>query len=333
MALPATEHLSRLLAMVPYLLDHQGVGVAEAAARFDITEDELVGDLQLLFLCGTPGHMPDDLIEADWESGHVYLGNAEELSKPVRLSMDEALTLIVGLRMLADVPGLHDRDAVDSALAKLVEATGGLSAARTVGLDTADTGSADVLATVQEALRGNKRVRISYLVPQRDEVTERDVDPMTLTSTDGQWYFEGWCHRAEAVRLFRTDRITAAAVLDVDGTPPDDAELRDLSTGIFTPSPTDISVTMELEPDAGWVAEYYPVDEITDLGGGRQRIVLRTADTGWLPQLLLRLGGAARVIEPASIESDAVTAARQALRQYETANPADGDDSDEVAGS
>lgn len=317
MALPATEHLSRLLAMVPYLLEHQGVGVSEAAARFDITEDELVDDLQLLFLCGTPGHMPDDLIEADWESGHVYLGNADELSKPVRLSMDEALTLIVGLRMLAEVPGLHDRDAVDSALAKLVEATGGLSAARTVGLDVPDAGSADVLATLQEALRTTRRVRISYLVPQRDEVTERDVDPMTLTSTDGQWYFEGWCHRAAAVRLFRTDRITAARVLDIDGTPPEGAELRDLSTGIFTPSPTDISVTLELEPGAAWVAEYYPTDEIIDWGGGRQRIVLRTADTGWLPQLLLRLGGAARVIEPSSVESDAVDAARHALRQYD----------------
>lgn len=317
MTMSATEHLSRLLAMVPYLLEHQGIGLPEAAARFDITEDELVDDLQLLFLCGTPGHMPDDLIEADWESGHVYLGNADELSKPVRLSMDEALTLIVGLRMLADVPGLHDRDAVDSALAKLVDATGGLSAARTVGLDAGGSGSADVLATLQDALRQTKRVRISYLVPGRDEVTERDVDPMTLTSTDGRWYFEGWCHRAAAVRLFRTDRITAATRLDADGTPPDGAEMRDLSTGIFTPSPTDISVTMDLDPDAAWVAEYYPTDDIVDLGDGRQRIVLRTADTGWLPRLLLRLGGSARVIEPQAIEDDAARDARRALGQYE----------------
>lgn len=316
MALPATEHLSRLLAMVPYLLDHQGIGLTEAAARFDISEDELVDDLQLLFLCGTPGHMPDDLIEADWESGHVYLGNADELSKPVRLSMDEALTLIVGLRMLADVPGLDGKDAVDSALAKLAAATGGLSAARTVGVDAADAGNADILATLQRALRDTKRVRISYLVPARDEVTERDVDPMTLTSTDGRWYFEGWCHRAADVRLFRTDRITAATVLDAPGTPPADAEPKDLSTGIFVPAATDTAVTVELEPDAAWVAEYYPTDEDVDLGDGRRRIILRTADTGWLRRLLLRLGGSATVIEPADIQRGAVEDARSALENY-----------------
>ncbi|GAB3567041.1 helix-turn-helix transcriptional regulator [Spelaeicoccus albus] len=316
MTLPATDHLSRLLAMVPYLLDHQGIGLSDAAARFDITEDELVDDLQLLFLCGTPGHMPDDLIEADWESGHVYLGNADELSKPVRLSMDEALTLIVGLRMLADVPGLAGKDAVDSALAKLVEATGGLSAARTIGVDAAEAGSADVLATLQRALGATRRVHISYLVPARDEVTERDVDPMTLTSTDGHWYFEGWCHRAADVRLFRTDRITAAELLDIDGTPPERAEPKDLSTGIFVPASTDTAVTMELEPEAGWIAEYYPTDEDVDLGNGRRRIVLRTADTGWLRRLLPRLGGAATVIEPAEIQDGAVEAARSALNRY-----------------
>lgn len=108
----ATERLSRLLAMVPYLLARQGIPLAEAAAQFGISERQLVKDLELLFVCGTPGHMPDDLIEAEWDTGHVYLGNADAIARPLRLGVDEALALIVGLRTLGEVPGLDRKSVV-----------------------------------------------------------------------------------------------------------------------------------------------------------------------------------------------------------------------------
>ncbi|WGW13624.1 WYL domain-containing protein [Saxibacter everestensis] len=314
---PAPDHLSRLLAMVPYLLDHQGVALSETAKHFGISEDDVVSDLELLFVCGTPGHMPDDLIEADWESGQVFLGNAEELAKPVRLSFDEALSLIVGLRTLADVAGLHDRESLDSALAKLTEATGDSSAAaRSVRVDLDSAGAENVIADLRRALSTSRRVHIKYLVPQRDEVTERDVDPMRLLTSDGQWYLEGWCHRAEDVRLFRTDRISDIEVLNVAGTPPASARSRNLDKGIFAPSETDIEVTLELDPQSAWIAEYYPIQTSRDLPEGRLEVTLRTADTAWLGPLLLREGGSARVVNPPGINLDAAQVARAALTRY-----------------
>src|SRR5664280_2630678 len=122
-ALPesAGQRLARLLALVPWLLKHQGVPLRDAAAVFGVGEDQLVADLELLFVCGTPGHLPDDLIEADWENGRVYLGNADAIARPLRLSVDEAVTLIVGLRTLSAAPGVEN--AVQRALAKLEAAT------------------------------------------------------------------------------------------------------------------------------------------------------------------------------------------------------------------
>ena len=46
--------LSRLLDMVPWLLAHQGVPLEDAAAEFGVSTDQLVADLELLFVCGTP---------------------------------------------------------------------------------------------------------------------------------------------------------------------------------------------------------------------------------------------------------------------------------------
>ena len=104
----ATTRLSRLLTMVPWLMNRQGIDIEEAARTLGVSRAQIEADLELLFVCGTPGHMPDDLIEAEWEQGRVYIRNADAIAKPLRFTRDEALALTIGLRTLLDAPGLQD---------------------------------------------------------------------------------------------------------------------------------------------------------------------------------------------------------------------------------
>src|SRR5450755_4930546 len=132
----ATEQLPRLLSLVPYLLTRPGARMAEVARTFGVTEEQIARDLELIYMCGLPGYFPGDLIEVDiTASGRITVSNADPMSRPLRLSRDEALPLIVGLRMLADLPGLRDRDAVDSALAKLEDAAGEAAANAAISVD------------------------------------------------------------------------------------------------------------------------------------------------------------------------------------------------------
>jgi proteasome accessory factor C len=311
----ATERLSRLLAMVPYLVTRQGIPLAEAAKEIGISEAALIKDLELLFVCGTPGHMPDDLIDAEWDDGHVYLRNADTIARPLRLGVDEALALIVGLRTLAEVPGLHDRDALDRTMAKL-EAAAGDAALTSAQVSVEVEGESAVLAAARRALAGGRRLHLTYFVPTRDETTERDVDPMRVVLMDGRWYLEGWCHRAEAVRLFRLDRVEGIEVLEAAAAVPPEATTRDLDEGLFVPSPGDQQVVLELDPAAHWVADYYPVDSVEDLPDGRLLVRLRAADTRWLRTLVLRQAGAARVLEPAELRTAVHDRAGAALAAY-----------------
>ena len=321
----ATSRLSRLLTMVPWLLRRQGVDIEEAAREFGVSREQVEADLMLLFVCGTPGHMPDDLIEAEWEGGKVYLGNADTIARPLRLGVDEALALIVGLRALAAVPGIGERDAVDRALAKLEAATGTLAQSAAHIRVAIESGvEAQALGDAQRALATHRRVHLRYLVAGRDEATERDVDPMRVVNIDGTWYLEGWCHRAEDVRLFRFDRIEALDVLEVDGTPPADARPRDLDSGVFTPHPTDLLVRLRLDSGAAWVADYYPVESREPDGEGGQVITLRTADTAWLRRLMWRLGGHATVLEPVSLAAEVAAGSRAALEAYAGRSPQGG---------
>jgi len=310
----ATERLSRLLALVPYLVSRQGIPLSEAAAEFDITEAQLVKDLELLFVCGTPGHLPDDLIDVDWDDGTVYLSNADPIARPLRLAVDEALALLVGLRALADVPGLHDREVLERTLLKLEAAAGEAAAPSTqVRVEVEARGP---LADVRRALETGRRVHLTYFVPARDETTERDVDPMRVLLVDGRWYLEGWCRRAEDVRLFRLDRVDALTVLDLPAEVPAAAAERDLTEGLFRPTPDDTLVTLELAPPAHWVADYYPVEDVVEVGDDLLLVRLRVADDAWLRQLALRLGGALRVLDPAALADEVASAARTALEAY-----------------
>ncbi|MGL4173283.1 MAG: helix-turn-helix transcriptional regulator [Actinomycetota bacterium] len=316
----ATIRLSRLLAMVPWLLRHQGITLDAAAAEFSISTKQLIKDLELLFVCGLPGHLPDDLIEAEWDSGHIFLSNADTISRPLRLGIDEALTLIVGLRALSQVPGLDDREAVSRALAKLEDAAGeAASAATSVGVDLGRVTDPHVLRCCQQALQERRRVHLKYLVPERDASTERDVDPMRILAVDGHWYLEGWCHRAESVRLFRLDRVLNVVMLDDSGVPPPQAQERDLSNGIFLPDPNDYVVELLVRPAAKWIVDYYPTEEVSTRSDGTAVVVIRTGDLGWLRALLLRLGSAAQVLKPAEFAADVVAAANSALDAYERA--------------
>jgi proteasome accessory factor C len=310
----ATERLSRLLALVPYLVSRQGIPLSEAAAEFGISEAQLVKDLELLFVCGTPGHLPDDLIDVDWDDGTVYLSNADPIARPLRLAVDEALALLVGLRALADVPGLHDREVLERTLLKLEAAAGEAAAPSTqVRVEVEARGP---LADVRRALETGRRVHLTYFVPARDETTERDVDPMRVLLVDGRWYLEGWCRRAEDVRLFRLDRVDALTVLDLPAEVPAAAAERDLSEGLFRPTPDDTLVTLELAPPAHWVADYYPVEDVVEVGEDLLLVRLRVADDAWLRQLALRLGGSLRVLDPAPLADEVASAARMALEAY-----------------
>jgi len=319
----AKDQVQRLLALVPYLRARDGIAIEQVAADFGVSPGQIGNDLHVLWFCGLPGAVSGDLIDVDMDAldgeGVVRLGNADYLGRPLRLDVHEALALIVALRTLHEVCGPGERDAIDRALLKLESAAGdAMSRAEQVDvqIEAPDRAVSDA---VNESLRTGKRLRIAYYVPARDETTEREVDPMRLVVAEGRSYLEAWCRRVEDVRMFRLDRIAQIEVLAAAAEPPPQARSRDLSAGLFQPSPTDLLATVELDRSARWVAEYYPCESVTELGSGRMRVTLRVSDPAWLRRLVLRLGGAARLVSPAEDAAAIRAAAAEALKAYDTA--------------
>ena len=290
------DRLSRLLTMVPWLLNRQGVALERGRpASSGVTESQLEADLELLFVCGTPGHLPDDLIEAEWEGGRVYLGNADTIARPLRLGVDEALALMVGLRALAAVPGLGERDAVEP---RPGQARGRRPATRPPPAPASRSpiegdAAAESLAAARHGPRRPAAAApaLPRAQPRRDDRARRRPDAggqhrraagtsragATAPRTSGCSGSTGSRRSRSWTRTARRRRTPARATW---------------TPASSRPVPTDLLVTLRLEPGAAWVSDYYPIERVEWLEGGSSLVSLRTADTALAAPAAVAPGGA-----------------------------------------
>jgi proteasome accessory factor C len=307
------ERLPRLLALVPYLQARPGIGIEQAAADFGITEAQLRKDLTLLWMCGLPGGGPGDLIDLSFEGDTISVIFDAGMSRPLRLTAEEALALVVALRTLAETPGLADTDAVQRALAKVESAAGGAVDDTTVAVELDHTQR--LLPVLQRAVDNGKALQLRYYSASRDENTERTIDPVRVFEADGHAYVEAWCRRAEGMRVFRVDRIEDVVELDEPAAVPAGVQLRDLSEGVFQPASEHLLVELRLGPAYAWVADYYSTEDIVDDGTGL-RVALRVADPAWVRALVLGSAGQVEVHSPHWLAEDVRGEAARALAAY-----------------
>jgi len=307
------ERLPRLLALVPYLQARPGISVADAAADFNVTEAQLRKDLTLLWMCGLPGHGPGDLIDLSFEGESVSVIFDAGMSRPLRLTAEEALALVVALRTLAETPGLADTDAVQRALAKVERAAGGVVDDSTVAVELDEIERLQPL--LQRSIDEGRALRLRYYSASRDEQSERTVDPLRLFEADGREYLEAWCRQAEGLRVFRLDRIEDATLLDEPAAVPEGVQPRDIAEGVYQPASEHLLAVLRLGPAYAWVADYYVAEDVAEDGPGL-RVSLRVADPAWVRTLVLGSAGQVEVLSPEWLAEDLRAEAGRALAAY-----------------
>ncbi len=283
MAERADDRLVRLLGIVAYLDGAGPVPVGELARHFGVSERQVLDDVDALWVSGTPGYWPDDLIDFDADSierGVVRLTEARGMTRPLRLGTREAVALIAALRAMRETAAVQAdperAGVVESVLRKLTDATGEAAAALDVQL--APEGDPRVVAAITSALVAGHRLRIRY-VTAADEESEREVDPVSLHTQDEHAYLLAWCHRARGRRTFRVDRILAATELDQP------VEGHDVDPDVdFTPTGDAPLATITFASPARAVAEQVPVESVRNLPDGAFEVRLRVTNPVWLRQ-------------------------------------------------
>jgi proteasome accessory factor C len=310
----AGDRLNRLFAILVYLARVGEARLADLAARFSVSETELLHDLELAACCGVPPYTPDQLIDLLIDEDRVVAEGLRELAHPRRFTPEEGFALAVAARALLAVPGADDHGDLAGALAKLETVLG--SSRLAVEVD-----SSPALGPLRAAAVSGEQVEIDYFGASATEPSSRVVDPYQVVVREGKWYLDAWCHRASGLRRFQVARVQAVRPtgrIAGDVTSLSETEREALSRPeAFLGASEAVMATVVLPSEARFAVEGLVTSGLVQLGDGRLAATIPVSDAeGWFGRLLLLLGPKAEVIDPPALVDAGARAARRALDRY-----------------
>ena len=281
------KRLNRILAMLPWVIEHPGTPVDEVCERFGYTRGELASDLDLVFVCGLPGYGPGDLMVAYIDEDEVVVELADYFANPVRLTPPEALSLLAsGMALLSTGQA---PDALHSAVEKLQRVVIGDDEEQLV----VDLAEPPFVAELRAAAAEHRVVRLVYTALATGKTTSREVEPWLVFATMGNWYVRGHCRFAGSERVFRIDRIRELETTAAKFPAPVVEPIAEIG---YVPGEEDVRAVIRLGPRARWVADYYPVEIVKDAQRGLT-VRFSASDASVIARLLLRLGSEAVLVD------------------------------------
>jgi len=292
--------MRRVLAMIPWVVARDGATVDEIAAQFGTTAQTVQRDLSLAMCCEVGANLDHVAMWVD-DDGRVYAAPGAYFDRPRRLTPAQGVAVLAAVDALRQVPG-GDSSALSSLAGKLAAALGAASNAVAVVLD-----EPPLLEVVRAAIERGEQLHLDYYSASRDELTERDVDPLRVVAFGNTWQLEAWCHLMGDRHRIRAARLTGVPIEHHADAGPLEA---------FEPAEHALRVVLDLTADQRWVAERHPHEVLASRSDGAMRVALWAAGPAWLERLLLRLGPDAVIVEPENVAVLRRDAARRLLGLY-----------------
>lgn len=198
----------RLLDLVPYIVAHPGISITELAKGFSISRDEVLKDLNLLFLCGLPGYTPLELIDISFDEESVVIRDPQNLAAPRNLNESEALIARIALAALeestpktaAAYPQIVAlREKIAKAFSSSIPAS-----AITFTLDKERA----TLEAIEDAIKQEFDLEITYNNVTKDSSSRRSITPISIIAEDKRTLVSAYCQSAKALRTFNLAQIS-----------------------------------------------------------------------------------------------------------------------------
>lgn len=312
----AQHRLRRLLVMLPWLMERGEVPLAEVAQRFDMSEADVVEDLERVAMCGLPPYV-DEMVDVFVDDGLVFVGVPRLFTRSLRLTAPEGFSLLAAGRASMELSGVDPGGPLVRGLAKLAESLG------RAGIDVGDGDTAGLAVDldrppltdeVVDAVAAGAELELDYYSPHRGSASTRVVIPRHVFVDAGNWYVVADDVTAEGRRTFRIDRIESVRSTGVR---------HDVDHSVQAPEAffTDAELpraTLRLRPDAQWILERYPTDSVKPVNTRSRDVIvtLPVASEWWLSRLLVRLGPNATVVDDVDASAGARALAERILENY-----------------
>ncbi|MBT2485882.1 MULTISPECIES: YafY family protein [unclassified Microbacterium] len=293
----AADRVRLYLTLVPYLLEHKQVSLAEAADEFGVTPQEMRGMVEKLTVIGLPGEsgywqQPQEMFDINWDlldhEDIIEITHDVALRRVPRFTAREAAALLAGLQMVAAVPAVSDSGLVAGLISKLSRGAADAPADVVIAPSAVDA----VREVVARGVQNGVAVSFTYQAPDAAPTT-RTVDPMQILITNGQWYLQGWCHMRRAMRTFHLDRVSEPTLTDIPITHAGD-QVPEAFAGLEDEREVTVRVSERFAP---LLSGFLPAETLEAVDG-TVTAHLHLADPRGIKRLAARFGGAMEVVEP-----------------------------------
>lgn len=203
------QEVARLLDLVPFLSTHSHISLKELASEFGVSEKEMAQELTSLSMCGLPGYTPYELIEVYFDSGFVTINNHESLDLPRALTNVELSSLLIGLSMMSE--SATEDEKLKMAIEEL---KGKLSRILNSESEVLVSAPSSDVTEIQRAIEERRLLHFAYLSSATGEIVNREVEPFDLSPEQGKIYLRAYCRSAQALRIFRVDRMRNISIGD-----------------------------------------------------------------------------------------------------------------------
>ena len=226
MAEQSTSRVARLLDMVPFLVTNQGISLSELGQRFSLSKKEIYEDLNLLFICGLPGYLPDDLIDITFDDDFVSVSNPQKFDKPRKLSRSELSILLLSLEFLRAGLPTAQQSAVVNLIEKIKEEHLPNNIIEMVDLKQ----SHEFIDFIEMAINSEKFVSFDYLSTHSDTLIRRNVFPIGVEIGLKESYLSAIDYLDRKLKTFKFSRISNLLI--------DETLVKPVEMEIFTESQT-----------------------------------------------------------------------------------------------
>lgn len=198
----------RLLDLVPYIVAHPGISITELAKEFSISRDEVLKDLNLLFLCGLPGYTPLELIDISFDEESVVIRDPQNLAAPRNLNESEALIARIALAALEEsTPKTSAAYPQIIALREKIAKAFSSSIPGSAITFTLDKERA-TLEAIESAITQELDLEMIYNNVTKDSSSRRSITPISIIAEDKRTLVSAYCHSAKALRTFNLSQIS-----------------------------------------------------------------------------------------------------------------------------
>lgn len=198
----------------------EGVPLAQLAQDFGVSERTIQRDFETLQEQGFPIEYEEDAYgKRFWRMPHDFFKGGA-----MTLSLTEAVSLHLAERFFAPLAGTHFAEGLESLLAKIrslipskamdyFSELNGRLYVRPFG-STDYSGQADAIRLLDEAIWQDRTVEVDYRSLWRGDNYSTLYDPYGLVLHQDDLFLVGRSHRANAIRLFKVNRILAVRSTD-----------------------------------------------------------------------------------------------------------------------